>query len=96
MMPAQSSQLCDPAYLADPSVPDAWWPAIRESLPAYDSRTAVAAAFAADAGLVRSGRVGRAEAALLPQRPLVDYAADRFGRHRDRAGDARGAGGAPQ
>jgi aminoglycoside 3-N-acetyltransferase len=44
---------------------------------------AVAAAFAADTGLVRSGRVGRAEAALLPQRPLVDYAADWFGRHRD-------------
>jgi aminoglycoside 3-N-acetyltransferase len=35
---------------------------------------AVAAAFARDTGLVRSGKVGRADARLLPQRPLVDYA----------------------
>jgi aminoglycoside 3-N-acetyltransferase len=43
---------------------------------------AVAAAFAADTGLVRAARVGRAQAALLPQRPLVDFAAGWFSRHR--------------
>jgi aminoglycoside 3-N-acetyltransferase len=43
---------------------------------------AVAAAFAADTGLVRAGRVGRAQAAVLPQRPLVDFAAGWFSRHR--------------
>jgi aminoglycoside 3-N-acetyltransferase len=204
VMPSQSWQLCDPAYLDDPSVPPRWWDAIREHLPPYDARTtptrtmgivaeyfrtlpgtqrsahphrsfvaagphaaqiaarhdlrspvgegsplgamydsgghvlllgvghdksttlhlaedrstypskrlvpngapllvdgvrrwvtweelhvvdedfpSVAAAFAADSGPTQRGAVGRADACLLPQRPLVDYAADWFSRHRD-------------
>ncbi|WP_041789703.1 aminoglycoside N(3)-acetyltransferase [Microlunatus phosphovorus] len=42
----------------------------------------VAEAFAADTGLVRTGRVGEAKAQLLPTRPLVEYAADWFTTHR--------------
>ena len=42
----------------------------------------VAAAFTADTGLVRTGRVGDAAAQLLPARPLVAYAADWFTAHR--------------
>jgi aminoglycoside 3-N-acetyltransferase len=36
VMPTQSWQLCDPAYLNAPDVPAAWWPVIRDHLPAYD------------------------------------------------------------
>jgi aminoglycoside 3-N-acetyltransferase len=36
VMPTQSWQLCDPAYLDDPAVPRAWWPVVREHLPPYD------------------------------------------------------------
>jgi aminoglycoside 3-N-acetyltransferase len=203
VMPSQSWQLCDPAYLADPAVPKEWWPAIRDNLPVYDAATtptrtmgvvaeyfrglpdtrrsghphrsfaaaganaaritarhdlaspvgdgsplramyelgghalllgvghdksttlhlaedrssypskqrvrngaplmvegvrrwvefeelrvldhdfeAVAAAFAADTGHLRGGKVGRADACLVPQRPLVDYAARWFRQHR--------------
>ncbi|MFT3888405.1 MAG: AAC(3) family N-acetyltransferase [Arachnia sp.] len=42
----------------------------------------VAAAFAADTGLVRTRPVGDATAHLLPMRPLVDYAARWFTDHR--------------
>lgn len=42
----------------------------------------VADAFAADAGLVRTHRVGEATAQLLPARPLVEYAAEWFSRNR--------------
>lgn len=41
-----------------------------------------AAAFAADTGLARTGRVGDAGAQLLPAKPLVEYAAQWFTRHR--------------
>lgn len=39
-------------------------------------------AFAADTGLVRSGRVGEATASLIPMRPLVEYATAWFTAHR--------------
>lgn len=42
----------------------------------------VADAFAADTGLVRTHRVGEAEARLIPMRPLVEYAANWFTAHR--------------
>lgn len=42
-------------------------------------------AFAADTGLVRVGRVGDAQARLIPMRPLVEYAAEWFETHRGRA-----------
>ncbi|MDX1563558.1 MAG: AAC(3) family N-acetyltransferase [Gammaproteobacteria bacterium] len=36
VMPAQSSQLSDPANWSNPPVPEAWYPVIREQMPAYD------------------------------------------------------------
>jgi aminoglycoside 3-N-acetyltransferase len=42
----------------------------------------VGAAFARDTRLQRAGRVGEASSVLLPQRPLVDYAAQWFAAHR--------------
>jgi hypothetical protein len=36
VMPTQSWQLCDPAFLGEDHVPESWWPVIREQLPAYD------------------------------------------------------------
>jgi hypothetical protein len=36
VMPAQSWQLCDPAYLNDPGIPREAWPVLRAHLPAYD------------------------------------------------------------
>ena len=36
VVPAQSWQLCDPAYLNDPAVPPESWGQIRSSLPSYD------------------------------------------------------------
>lgn len=36
VMPSQSWQLCDPAYLRDPRVPEETWDAVRAGLPAYD------------------------------------------------------------
>lgn len=46
---------------------------------------AVAAAFAADTGAVRTGPIGRATATLLPMAAFVDYAVDWFGRTRPAA-----------
>jgi aminoglycoside 3-N-acetyltransferase len=42
----------------------------------------IGADFAADTGLERRGRVGAAEAILLPQPPLIDYAVAWIERHR--------------
>ena len=36
VMPSQSWQLCDPAYLADPSVPPSRYDDVRAALPVYD------------------------------------------------------------
>lgn len=46
---------------------------------------AVGLVFARQTGLERTGRVGEAEARLMPQRALVDYAAGWFAEHRDAA-----------
>lgn len=36
VMPTQSSDLTDPSGWSRPPVPEAWWPEIREHMPAYD------------------------------------------------------------
>ncbi len=38
VVPTQSWQLCDPAYLNDPAVPAELWAEVRNALPAYDRR----------------------------------------------------------
>jgi aminoglycoside N3'-acetyltransferase len=116
VMPTQSWQLCDPAYLNAPDVPRAWWPMIREHLPAYRTHypgkhtvrnggpllvagrrswvpweelwvadgieVVVGDAFATHTGLQQHGQVGQADARLLPQQDLVDFAAGWFAEHR--------------
>ncbi len=73
VMPSQSWQLCDPAYLADPRVPAAAWPDVRESLPPYDpqwtpTRTmgAVVEALRTRPGTLRSGHPHRSFVARGP------------------------------
>lgn len=71
VMPTQSWQLCDPAYLDDPALPPAVWPLVRDHLPAYDPRRTptrtmgrVAELFRTLPGAVRSGHPHRSVAAI--------------------------------
>ena len=54
VMPTQSSQLCDPAYLNEAQVPRAWWPQVRQSLPAFDAARTPTRTMGALAELFRS------------------------------------------
>lgn len=74
VMPSQSWQLCDPAYLADARVPEASWAAVRAALPPYDpqwtpTRTmgAVVEAFRTQPGTLRSAHPHRSFAARGPR-----------------------------
>lgn len=73
VMPTQSWQLCDPAFLNEPNVPQEWWPTIRANLPVYDpprtpTRTmgAVAELFRTQPGTMRSSHPHRSFAAAGP------------------------------
>jgi len=54
VMPTQTWQLCDPAYLNEAQVPRAWWPRVRESLPAFDVARTLTRTMGAFAELFRS------------------------------------------
>lgn len=73
VMPTQSWQLCDPAYLSDPRTPCSWWSYIRDHLPAFDptatpTRTmgVVAELFRLQPGTRRSSHPHRSFAACGP------------------------------
>lgn len=74
VMPSQSWQLCDPAYLDDPAVPREVWQLVRDHLPAYNpavtpTRTMgkVAEVFRSIPGAVRSAHPHRSFAAIGPR-----------------------------
>lgn len=78
VMPTQSWQLCDPAFLRDPDVAVTWWPLMREHLPAYDpARTpsmtmgAVAELFRTWPGTVWSAHPHRSIAANGPHAQAI-------------------------
>ena len=54
VMPTQSWQLCDPAYLNEAEVPRVWWPRVRKSLPAFDAARTPTRTMGALAELSRS------------------------------------------
>lgn len=78
VMPAQSWQLCDPAFLRLPDIDPEWYPLLRDHLPPYDpartpTRTmgAVAELFRTWPGVLRSGHPQRSVAALGPHASRV-------------------------
>lgn len=52
VMPTQSWQLCDPAFLRD--APEEWWPTIRDHLPLYDPEATPSQTMGAVAELFRT------------------------------------------
>lgn len=78
VMPSQSWQLCDPAYLRDPRVPPASWDRVRAALPVYDagwtatrSMGAVVEALRTQPGTLRSAHPHRSFVARGPQAAAI-------------------------
>jgi aminoglycoside 3-N-acetyltransferase len=78
MMPTHSGSLCDPVNWKNPPVPESWWQAIRDEMPAFDpaftpsrSMGAVVECFRCLPGVQRSNHPTVSAAAIGPNAPAL-------------------------
>lgn len=78
VMPAFSGDYCDPAGWENPPVPPAWWPTIRETMPAFEPHLAptrgmgrIAETFRTWPGALRSAHPAVSFAALGPEAQTI-------------------------